>query len=145
MLESITPSSTHQNAADESLNERVQRYVGLGEGSTPMGDDYIVGQLAPLWATRSILPSSARQIEGLRALLRWEELLTQTTLPSAQMLLSAANGQFAVPTLSVIRALPGDSESAAVSAAGLLAAQGATSGLATLHGLFNALLNLPIT
>ncbi len=123
----------------QDLEEHVQRYVGLGGGSTPSGDDYLVGQLSVLWASCEQSPASKHQIDGFQTLLRWEELLTQTALPSAQMLLAASQGSFVDTIRDALRALSIESESSAIMAARRLASLGDSSGIAMLQGIFQAL------
>ncbi|MFN0040523.1 MAG: DUF2877 domain-containing protein [Burkholderiales bacterium] len=81
------------------------RLVGLGEGLTPSGDDFLVGYLAALW-------SRADREQGIDTLLRklkapLEEIFSQTHAISRQMLCDALQDRFAEGLVDVVRALTG--------------------------------------
>ena len=75
----------------------VQRFctdlIGWGEGSTPAGDDFLLGCLAACWIIPEIESSMRRFYKTLYALLQ----KNQTTLISQQYLKYALQGEFAEP------------------------------------------------
>ena len=104
--------------------------VGLGDGLTPAGDDFIVGYLAAL-------SSRAYHERGLAALLRAlavpvAQLSRHTHAISRQMLLDALEGHFAERLTEVVRCLGGREVAGAASR---LMAVGHTSGADMLCGL----------
>ncbi len=102
--------------------------IGLGSGSTPSGDDVLVGLLAGWTAFGGI--------ECL-AILRDEGIESRTSLPSAQMIRAAVDGSFPEPLQDLTLAL-GQAEvspSGVRDSAAQLANQGATSGIAMLAGV----------
>lgn len=102
--------------------------VGLGEGLTPAGDDYLVGALAILhrlaggWPVCA--PSPARALA--------EQAQAGTTTVGAAFLAHAVAGEFSEPLRDLVMASSAD---AARAAAGVLARMGATSGADTLAGM----------
>ncbi len=65
--------------------------IGLGSGSTPSGDDVLVGILVSLSASS---PQADRQLSRLRSTIHIEELRMNTPQPSAQMVAAALDGAF---------------------------------------------------
>jgi hypothetical protein len=118
--------------------------IGLGTGSTPSGDDFIVGQLAVLWAVRRLSLSASHQIEGFRRLFQWGELRARTSLASAQMILAAAEGSFSEAVRAVLVALAADPQSRLEVPAHILASQGASSGIEMLSGILEAVRHLAV-
>ena len=105
--------------------------VGLGDGLTPAGDDFIVGYLAALW-------SRSHRERGTAALLRAlanpvGQLSLQTNAISRQMLLDALQGQFAERLADVVRSVCGGND---VAGAAMRALEvGHSSGADVLCGL----------
>jgi len=112
--------------------------VGLGTGSTPSGDDVLVGILAGYTAFERISDEAKASLFGLRARFRAAENQS-TPLPSAQMLATAADGSFFEPVLEVLSALASEFDRDVRPAARSLASQGATSGLEMIAGIVRAL------
>jgi len=112
--------------------------VGLGTGSTPAGDDVLVGMLAGFTAFERISNEAKTSLFGLRAARRAAET-RETPLPSAQMVAAATNGAVSEPVLELLSALASESELNVRKATRSLASQGATSGLEMLSGLLQAL------
>lgn len=107
------------------------RLVGLGEGLTPSGDDFLVGYLAALW-------SRADREQGIDALLRklkapLDEVFSQTHAISRQMLSDALQGRFAESLVDVVRALSGSGHVVDTTMQALRS--GHSSGADTLCGL----------
>jgi Protein of unknown function (DUF2877) len=106
--------------------------VGLGEGLTPAGDDYLVGALAILhrlaggWPVCA--PSPARALAA--------QAHARTTTVGAAFLAHSVAGEFSEPLRDLVMASSAD---AARVAAGVLARMGATSGADTLAGMRAAL------
>jgi hypothetical protein len=112
------------------------RLLGVGTGSTPSGDDVLVGVLAGLELTTFVSPRARRLRKHLAGELRRRE--TDATTPlSEQMLEAALDGQYAEPVLSLLSALARGEEARAEAAAAAeqLAAIGHTSGRAVLSGI----------
>lgn len=115
--------------------------VGLGTGSTPSGDDVLVGMLAGFTAFERISDEAKTSLLDLRVTLHAAEN-RGTSLPSAQMLATAANGSVFEPVLKVLSALASESDRNVRPATRSLASQGATSGLEMLAGILQSLEDL---
>lgn len=113
------------------------RLVGLGAGSTPAGDDVLVGILAGLTAM-SALSTAGQELEALRQVLAGVSLRTHPA--SRQMLAAAADGSFPEPLVDLARAMgdPEPGEELTAAAARVLAL-GATSGRSFLAGVLASL------
>ncbi|MEN6369417.1 MAG: DUF2877 domain-containing protein [Thermotogota bacterium] len=111
--------------------------VGLGTGSTPSGDDLLVGILAGLTAM-SALSAAGQELEALRQVLAGVSLRTHPA--SRQMLTAAADGAFPEPLLPLVSAL-GNARAAEEleSAAVRVLALGASSGRGFLAGVLASL------
>ncbi len=108
----------------------LRRFIGLGEGLTPSGDDLLVGLLAMWQAAGEVGPWDspvARQ-----QLL--EYMQTHTTILSAEFLRCALEGHFAEPLLRLVRSLLVGSPAWQAHAAAL-AAVGHSSGVDTMVGM----------
>jgi len=79
--------------------EALARLVGLGGGSTPAGDDVLVGLLAGLRASEGSLDRRCALSCAVRI------GLERTTLASAQMLEAALDGAFPEPLRTLVHAL----------------------------------------
>ncbi|MDD4903642.1 MAG: DUF2877 domain-containing protein, partial [Candidatus Bipolaricaulis sp.] len=124
-----------QTTGDPSL---LANLVGLGSGSTPSGDDVLVGILAGLTALFDVSASARQHLEALREGLR--EVSHRTHPASRQMLAAATDGSFPEPLLNLARALGGAGHPEAVrAAAARVLGLGATSGGSFLAGLAAAL------
>jgi len=115
--------------------------VGLGTGSTPSGDDALVGMLAGFTAFERISDEAKTSLLDLRATLHSAEN-QGTSLPAAQMLATAANGSVFEPVLEVLSALVSEFDRDVRPATHSLASQGATSGLEMLAGILRSLEDL---
>lgn len=115
----------------ERLGRSLGRFVGLGEGLTPSGDDFIVGLL---WAVTTDKRLNAELLPSLRRALK--SLLEKTNFISGQMLRYAAEARFSEPLVRLARA-DGRTDLCAVFED--VAAFGHTSGLDTLCGLLSGL------
>jgi hypothetical protein len=111
--------------------------VGLGSGSTPAGDDVLVGILAGLTAM-SALSAAKQQLDALRQALAGVSLRTHPA--SRQLLTAAADGSFPEPLVDLVSALD-DAEPGAelTAAAARVLALGATSGRSFLAGVLASL------
>ena len=109
--------------------------AGLGEGSTPSGDDYLMGVLHGVWAAD--LPARRWAVELAVA------CAGRTTGKSARWLAAAARGEAGERWGGLLTAL-GDGDGAAVrEATRRLRALGHTSGSFSLRGFLDALVQLP--
>ena len=110
--------------------------IGLGAGSTPSGDDVLVGILAGLSLIESVDDQVKEPLAQLRTGIR-ETARALTPLPSAQMLLAACDLSFAEPLLALIKSLTpeGTSEDDLLKRAERVTQLGHYSGLAILLGL----------
>ena len=116
--------------------------IGLGAGSTPSGDDVLIGILAEL----SILEGGTSKSRGILAQLRTgiqKTVRTRTPLPSAQMLLAASARAFGEPIIDLITGLacPIISEGSLLEKARRVFQLGHHSGHSILLGLLISLRN----
>jgi len=107
--------------------------VGLGAGSTPAGDDFVIGALAHAWVTRG---GKAPLIAAMRLL--GAELPALTTAVGATYLRAAARGEFGSHLIAWVLALPRVSPPRALALARRVAGHGATSGRDTVAGFVAA-------
>jgi hypothetical protein len=117
----------------------VARLMGRGGGSTPSGDDYLIGRLAVLHVLQAACPPAARQLRDFDAFLASCDISSRTPLGSAQMLAAAAEGGFAEPILHLMTTLANPLQHRIDDAAHVLSKQGASSGIATLWGIADGL------
>ncbi len=112
--------------------------VGLGTGSTPSGDDLLVGILAGLTALSTVTEVANVRLTRLRQSLAGVSL--QTHPASRQMLTAAADGAFPEPLLHFVSAL-GNARAAEEleSTAVRVLALGASSGRGFLAGVLASL------
>lgn len=109
------------------------KLVGLGEGSTPAGDDYLVGLLHALalggegQAEDSLLATIAEAGNG------------RTTTASAAWLAAAARGEASPVWRTLLDAVAAGDEAAVRLAARAVRATGHTSGAFSLRGFLDAL------
>lgn len=113
----------------ESVAVALLGLIGAGPGSTPAGDDVIVGVLAGLRATGRD-DAAALIANGLL------DLLPRTTSASGLYLSAAAEGRFAERVHLLVRGL--EDRDAALAAARSAARWGATSGIDLLAGIVAA-------
>jgi len=112
------------------------KLVGLGEGSTPAGDDYLVGVLHALTAKDPAVASShplARALGGLGE--------CRTSAPSAAWLAAAARGEASPVWRTLLGALDAGDEVAVRTAARAVRSTGHTSGAFSLRGFLDTLAN----
>ncbi len=102
--------------------------IGLGEGLTPAGDDWVLGALA---AIHRLAPESFMEDREQRDRLA-EAVRTRTTDVARDFLLEALEGRFAEPVLALLTAPSGPLAGHALRE---LLALGATSGADTLAGI----------
>lgn len=115
--------------ADRYEPDAVRRLVGAGPGTTPTGDDLLVGMLAGLLAGAD-RPRAHRL--GTTVL----ELLHRTTRASRHELAAAVDGRFGEALRDVVTTLtePGATPDAVLRPAARLATWGASSGRDQAHG-----------
>ena len=121
--------------------ETLLNLVGLGSGSTPSGDDVLVGILAGFAALSGSVSDVIQSLAGLRSAIDGNKVSTQTSFPSAQMLLAAVEGRF-VESLCTLSTSLGSQHAGSdriVASIQCLVTQGVTSGLAFLIGFSRAL------
>ena len=120
-----------QSLARAGSRERaLATLIGVGAGTTPAGDDLIVGVMAGL-----ILTGRTRDHAVVSRLL--PPLLPRTTRASRHFLGWAMRGQFATPVLRLCEALGGTAD--LTTAMTRLRRWGASSGVDLMHGLAAAL------
>ena len=122
----------------EGAQRQVARLIGLGEGLTPAGDDFLLGLLAGLDA--QLCSDAARQ--QFRDVLASEYTAHahRTTPISAHFLRLAAGGHYTAPVIDLRDALLGEECSNLVDRALAAALSvGATSGADTVSGLLAGL------
>ncbi len=114
--------------------------IGLGAGSTPSGDDVLVGIIAGM----SLFEHTDDQVKEALAQLHTgvqETARVRTPLPSAQMLFSACARSFPEPLLALLEELVSvsASEDVLLERAARVAQLGQHSGIAILSGLIGCL------
>jgi hypothetical protein len=112
--------------------EAARGLIGLGEGLTPAGDDYLVGSLAILHRLAGGWPVADRATA--HALVG--DACRRTPSISAAFLCHAVGAQFSEPLRDLAMA---DTPAAARAAAVMLAGLGASSGADTLTGMRDTL------
>ena len=111
----------------EIFSRQLSQFIGLGEGLTPSGDDFLVGLLWALWV------GEADRLPGFDTFLyAVQSILHKTNDISAQMLRFAIRKRFTEPLISLAR-VSGPTDCA--EAFKRIAAFGHTSGFDTLCGL----------
>jgi len=86
-----------QQLSEQFDGENLKRFVGLGIGLTPSGDDFIVGVLAVLYS----YDTSRRFIHEIKSEINKESIAGKTTRVSTHMLNFALNGQFNLALLNL--------------------------------------------
>ncbi|MGH3640173.1 MAG: DUF2877 domain-containing protein [Mycobacterium sp.] len=107
--------------------------IGLGIGSTPSGDDYILGCLAVL-----LLHCRTRRF-GRQLAVGLRPLCADTTPVSRSYLLAACDGRFHVDVTKVIEAIFLGGQSTVRQSVERVIAMGATSGTDTMVGILDTL------
>ena len=122
----------HQTADPDVLLD----LIGLGSGSTPSGDDVLVGIVAGLSLFEGVNDQAKEALSKLCTCIR-ETARPRTPLPSAQMLHAACDRSFPKPLLALVGSLTreGASEEEILESAEQVARLGHHSGLAILSGL----------
>jgi hypothetical protein len=105
--------------------------AGLGEGSTPAGDDYLMGALHALWAADHPARAWAASLAAAAA--------ARTIALSAAWLAAAARGRVAVAWRELLAALAAGDAAAVAAAAAAVRACGHTSGVCSLRGFLDVL------
>jgi len=117
----------------QRIASTLRALIGRGAGTTPAGDDFLVGMLACIWSMQG---QCAPLIRALRAMA--PELETLTTTTGATYLRAATRGEFGSHLLVWVRALPQVSRARALALAERVASHGATSGYDALTGFIAA-------
>jgi hypothetical protein len=116
-----------------AAHDAVARLVGLGAGTTPAGDDFLVGLLGGLWASAGSDPSrrafATRGGEAIAA------SVDRTSHASRTYLLAAAVGEVSERLTDLIAALASASQEATVAATRAALAVGHSSGACGVLGL----------
>ena len=116
-----------------ALESRLRSLIGRGSGTTPAGDDFLVGMLACVWSMQG---RDAPLIRTMRLIA--PELETLTTTTGATYLRAATRGEFGSHLIVWVRALPHATRVRALALAQRVANHGATSGGDTLIGFVAA-------
>lgn len=127
LLETLSLADLNRAVRIEIFSRQLSQFIGLGEGLTPSGDDFLVGLLWALWVGEADrLPGFETFLYALRSILH------KTNDISAQMLWFAIRKRFTEPLISLARVSdPTD----CAEAFKRIAAFGHTSGFDTLCGL----------
>lgn len=107
--------------------------IGRGAGSTPAGDDFLIGMLAQAWTS---IGEDAPLLALLRALS--DSLPRLTTTASVSYLRAALRGEFGSHLSVLMRSLAHVTRSRALALAARVAGHGVSSGLDTLAGFVAA-------
>ena len=128
----LAPLCTGQQVfAVPTLLTLVKALVGLGEGLTPSGDDFLVGLLAVLHVT-GFLPCSAASTVYAQFC---QCIRLGTSQLSGEFLRCAFEGHFAEPLVLLVRALCAPATDAWPAHAATLAAVGHSSGVDAMVGI----------
>jgi len=111
----------------------ITRLVGLGEGLTPAGDDFLVGFLAGQWST--VGASESGRAFAATLAMSIARAATATNAISRSYLEAAAAGEVAEPLAFLAQCLGRGDAGRAVIAARLTLSVGASSGAAGVCGL----------
>ena len=127
LLETLSLADLDRAVRIEIFSRQLSQFIGLGEGLTPSGDDFLVGLLWALWV------GEADRLPGFDTFLyAVQSTLHKTNDISAQMLRFAIRKRFTEPLISLARvSVPTD----CAEAFKRIAAFGHTSGFDTLCGL----------
>ena len=123
-----------QKNDSESIEAAAKRLAGLGPGLTPAGDDFLVGLMHGLWATRP--EENATKLSSLIA----NTAAPRTHALSAAWLQTAALGDAAEPWHELLEAIAHQDASALKRAAMRILPTGHTSGADALGGFLGILL-----
>ena len=130
-LAPLCAGTGRQAFAVPTLLTLVQALVGLGEGLTPSGDDFLVGLLAVLHIT-GFLPCSAGSPVHAQF---YECVRLGTSQLSGEFLRCAFEGHFAEPLVMLVRALCAPATDAWPAHAATLATVGHSSGVDAMVGI----------
>jgi hypothetical protein len=138
-----TPGRAARGAAARAIRERdpaalaraARSLMGLGEGLTPAGDDWLVGALAALHRLAQRWALTGGRLDSVLV----GEAQLRTTTIGAAFLAHALAGEFSEPIRDLMTA---ESSPGARASAARLAVMGATSGADTLAGIRAALREL---
>jgi hypothetical protein len=123
-----------QTGCLDAMRHAAARLVGLGQGLTPAGDDFLCGFLAAGWCRRAAGLARAHFLESFAEVVR--ELLGQTTEISASFLSDAIGGRISPPLSALAEACRGAPGRDLDAALRRLAAIGHSSGLDAATGFF---------
>jgi hypothetical protein len=128
-LDRMTEATRHREVA--AAERAMSRLIGLGEGRTPAGDDYLVGYFAALWACSDASKSFAAKLGP-----QLTALAVQTEPLSRLYLEAAAAGEVSERIAAVAAGIIAGSDGAAIACAVAAAlAVGHSSGAAAVLGL----------
>jgi len=116
------------------MRDAAARLVGLGQGLTPAGDDFLCGFAAAAHCRCAARPALAPHLAQFADAVR--ERLDQTTEISAAFLRSALVGRLSEPLAELIEACAGGGENDVEGAVARLARVGHSSGLDAATGFF---------
>ncbi|MEO8654050.1 MAG: DUF2877 domain-containing protein [Ramlibacter sp.] len=120
-------------AGPQSAGRALRALIGRGAGSTPAGDDVLVGALAHAFASGTNKPALVRAMLALMP--EFDQL---TTAAGATYLRAAVQGVFGGDLLAFVRSLPNPAPERALRCATRVACHGATSGIDSLLGFVAA-------
>ena len=124
-----------QSGDIDAASDAVSQVIGLGDGLTPAGDDFLVGYLAGLWsASRARARDAVRNAVGAAIAAN----AARTGTISRHYLEAAIAGEVSEPLARLAAAIGnGDTRNTEQAAAAALSV-GATSGAAASYGLLLA-------
>lgn len=118
----------------------LKKFIGLGHGLTPSGDDFLLGMLSMLQFAGCAREPWKDFLEGMEAML--EASRHRTTPVSDAYLKAAVKRSYSAPVLAFYAALEHGGEDAKRRAIRDLAALGQSSGMDTLSGMLLAMKTL---
>lgn len=119
------------------LVNRLSELVGLGEGLTPAGDDFLIGVLSALWFFRDSMRAAADLLQLLTGALSPQ--LGKSPLVSRAFLARAIEGEFSRPALDLYRCLSAGDRHGLLSVVAQLRGIGHSSGSDMLGGILYGL------
>ncbi|NQU13044.1 MAG: DUF2877 domain-containing protein [Desulfobacteraceae bacterium] len=131
ILARLKPLLAGRQASTDVLLQMAGSVLGLGEGLTPSGDDFLAGLLAALHISgrrKGLLPPPAHQ-------LLLKTVMNETSDLSAEFIRCALEGNFAESVVLLVEALFVQDQHAWCSHAACLAGSGHSSGIDAMVGM----------
>jgi len=129
-----TLAAASRSGERAALADAVARLIGLGDGLTPAGDDFLIGFLAGLWSAAPVRARDARAAVGETVAAN----AARTGTISRHYLEAAIDGEVSAPLARLAAVIGGGDAAGAEEAAAAALSVGASSGAAASYGLLLA-------